>query len=56
MLSAGIVVLHNNARPHTDSRTASLLQEFGWDMFNHPSYSPDLAKRDFHLFLHLKKY
>jgi histone-lysine N-methyltransferase SETMAR len=56
MLSAGIVFLHDNARPHTARWTASLLQEFGWEVFNHPPYSPDLAPSDFHLFLHLKKF
>jgi histone-lysine N-methyltransferase SETMAR len=56
MLSAGIVFLHDNARPHTARRTASLLQEFSWEVFNHPPYSPELAPSDFHLFLHLKKF
>ena len=56
MLSAGIVFLHDNARPHMARRTASLLQEFSWEVFNHPPYSPDLAPSDFHLFLHLKKF
>jgi transposase len=51
MLSAGIVFLHDNARPHTAQRTASLLQEFSWEVFNHPPYNPDLAPSDFHLFL-----
>ncbi|KDR22070.1 hypothetical protein L798_02924, partial [Zootermopsis nevadensis] len=46
----------DNARPHTARRTASLLQEFSWEVFNHPPYSPDLAPSDFHLFLHLKKF
>ncbi|PNE09423.1 hypothetical protein B7P43_G15432 [Cryptotermes secundus] len=56
MLSAGIVFLHDNARPHMARRTASLLQEFSWEVFNHPPYSLDLAPSDFHLFLHLKKF
>jgi histone-lysine N-methyltransferase SETMAR len=56
MLSAGIVFLHDNARPDTAQRTASPLQEFSWEVFNHPPYSPDLAPSDFHLFLHLKKF
>ena len=30
-----------------------LLQEFGWEVFNHPPYTPDLAPSDFHLFLGL---
>ncbi|GFT81573.1 histone-lysine N-methyltransferase SETMAR [Trichonephila clavipes] len=29
---------------------------FGWDVFDHPSYSPDLTPSDFHLFLHLKSF
>ncbi|GFV42157.1 histone-lysine N-methyltransferase SETMAR [Trichonephila clavipes] len=34
----------------------TLLRGFGWDVFNHPPYSPDLAPSDFHLFLHLKSF
>ncbi|GFV35689.1 histone-lysine N-methyltransferase SETMAR [Trichonephila clavipes] len=29
---------------------------FGWDVFDHPPYSPGLAPSDFHLFLHLKSF
>ena len=29
---------------------------FGWEQFDHPPYSPDLAPSDFHLFLHLKSF
>jgi len=29
---------------------------FGWEQFNHPPYSPDLAPGDCHLFLHLKSF
>jgi histone-lysine N-methyltransferase SETMAR len=32
-----------------------MLQEFGWEVFEHPAYSPDLAPSDFHLFPKLKK-
>ena len=43
-LSRGIVLLHNNARPHTARQTQALLREqFHWDIFEHPPYSPDLA-------------
>ena len=37
-------------------RQYSSLQEFGWEVNYHPSYSLDLAPSDFHLFLHLKKF
>ncbi|GFV04302.1 histone-lysine N-methyltransferase SETMAR [Trichonephila clavipes] len=54
-LSKG-VFLHYNAQPHTANVTKTLLREFGWDVFEHPPYSPDLAVCDFHLFLHLKSF
>ncbi|KAJ4437856.1 hypothetical protein ANN_13795 [Periplaneta americana] len=56
MLTAGVVLLHDNARPHKARRTASVLTEFGWELFDYPPYSPDLAPSDFHVFLHLKKF
>ena len=56
ILTAGLVLLHNNALPHTAPRWTHLLEEFNWDVFNHPPYSSDLALSDFHLFLHLKKF
>jgi histone-lysine N-methyltransferase SETMAR len=31
-----------------------LLMTFGWEQFDHPHYSPDLAPSDFHVFLHVK--
>jgi histone-lysine N-methyltransferase SETMAR len=54
MLSRGIVMLHDNARPHTAAATQDLIATFGWEQFNHPPYIPDLAPSDFHVFLHLK--
>jgi len=56
MLSSGIVLLHDNARPHTAVRTAQLLQQFRWEVFDHPPYNPDLAPNDYYLFMHLKKW
>jgi histone-lysine N-methyltransferase SETMAR len=29
---------------------------FGWEQFDHPTYSPDLAPSDFHVFMHLKTF
>ena len=54
MLSSGIVFLHDNARPHTAHRTVELLEQFKWEIFDHPPYSPDLAPSDYHLFPSLK--
>jgi histone-lysine N-methyltransferase SETMAR len=50
MLISGVVVLHDNTRPHTAARTRALLQYFNWELFDHPPYSPDLALSDYHLF------
>ena len=35
---------------------AVLLQEFSWEVFNHPFYSSNPAPSDFQLFLQLKKF
>ena len=56
MLTAGVVLFNDNARPHMARWSAHLLEEFSWEVFNHPSYSPNLAPNDFHFFLHLKKF
>ncbi|GBO28385.1 Histone-lysine N-methyltransferase SETMAR [Araneus ventricosus] len=56
MLSSGIVLHHDNARPHTTVATKILLQRFGWEVFDHPPYNPDLAPSDFHLFAHMKRW
>jgi len=53
-LSRQILFLHDNARPHTANRTQQLLNDFGWEKFNHPPYSPDLAPSDYHLFPAMK--
>ncbi|GBL96459.1 Histone-lysine N-methyltransferase SETMAR [Araneus ventricosus] len=54
MLTEGILLLHDNARPHTAAQTRALLDSFGWEVLDPPPYSPDLATSDFHLFRHLK--
>jgi histone-lysine N-methyltransferase SETMAR len=48
--------LHDNARPHAAARTQAMLQEFGWEVFEHPAYNPDLAPSDFHLFPKLNEF
>jgi hypothetical protein len=46
------VMVHDNARPHTAAATQDLMVTFGWEQFDHPPYSPDLAPSDFHVLLH----
>jgi histone-lysine N-methyltransferase SETMAR len=38
------------------SPTQAVLREFGWEVFEHPAYSPELAPSDFHLFPKLKEF
>jgi histone-lysine N-methyltransferase SETMAR len=51
-LLSGVMLLHDNARPHAAARTQTMLQEFGWEVFERP----DLAPSDFHLFPKLKEF
>ena len=55
-LSKGIVLLHDNARPHVANQTKDLITSFKWETADHPPYSPDLAPTNYHLFLNLKKH
>ncbi|GFX41140.1 mariner Mos1 transposase [Trichonephila clavipes] len=56
LLSSGVVLLHDNAPPHTAVRTREVLRKFKWDVFKHPPYSPNLAPSDYHLFTTMKKW
>ncbi|GBM38237.1 Mariner Mos1 transposase [Araneus ventricosus] len=56
VLSNGVLLLYDNARPHTVSVTRDLKQRFRWNFLGHPPHSPDLASSDFHLFWSLNKY
>ncbi|GBM90647.1 Histone-lysine N-methyltransferase SETMAR [Araneus ventricosus] len=56
LLSSGVVLLHDNARPHTPVRTGQVLRKFKWDVFQHSPYNPDMAPSDFHLFTAMKRW
>jgi hypothetical protein len=51
MLSRGVVMLHDHARPHTAAATQGLIATFGWEQFDHRPYSPDFVPSDIHVFL-----
>ncbi|CAK9803228.1 Histone-lysine N-methyltransferase SETMAR [Anthophora quadrimaculata] len=55
MLSKGVSILHDNARPHVARTIVDHLQQFGWDIITHPPYSPDLEPNDYHLLPELKE-
>ena len=49
-----IVLLHDNARPHSAAHTVETLQKLNFEVLAHPLYSPDLAPSEYHLFGPLK--
>ena len=50
LMRHGVLLQHDNARPHISKLTKAAIQEIGWEILPHPPYSPDLAPTDFHLF------
>jgi histone-lysine N-methyltransferase SETMAR len=47
-LSMGeVVLLQDNARPHTAALTQLKLEQLGWKTLEHPPYSPDLSPATF---------
>jgi hypothetical protein len=50
------MLLRDNARSHAAARTQEMLPEFGWEVFEHPAYSPNWAASDFHLLPALKEF
>ncbi|GBM21097.1 Mariner Mos1 transposase [Araneus ventricosus] len=56
LLHRGVLLHHDNAKPHTADLTRDTIANFGWSVLQHPPYSPDLAPSDFHLFGSLKQH
>ncbi|PNF41325.1 hypothetical protein B7P43_G17042 [Cryptotermes secundus] len=54
LLTKGVLLLHDNAHPHTANKTNERLRNFNWEVLEYPPYSPNLAPSDFHLFGPLK--
>jgi hypothetical protein len=50
ILIQGVVLLHDNARPHTAAHTNALIKRFNREIFYHLSYNRDLAPSYSHLF------
>ncbi|GFV25331.1 histone-lysine N-methyltransferase SETMAR [Trichonephila clavipes] len=46
----GVILQHDNARPHCARKTLEKINGLGWEVLPHPSYSPGIAPMDFHLF------
>jgi hypothetical protein len=56
MLTYSVVLLHDSTCLHTAACTQPLLQHFSREFFDHPSYSPNLAPINYHLFTYLKNW
>jgi len=55
MLSKKVLLHLDNARPHTAEATVETVQQAGFELLQHPPYSPDLAPSDYHIFGPLKE-
>ena len=55
LLTQGVILLHDNDRPHTARLTLETVEQLGLKVLPHPPYSPDLAASDYHLFGPMKK-
>jgi histone-lysine N-methyltransferase SETMAR len=55
LLNTGVLLQHDNARPHTARSTVATIQDLAFECLPHPPYSPDLALSDFHVFGLLKE-
>ena len=50
MLTRGVQLLHDNARPHTSQLILNAIQQMNIQILPHPPYSPDLSPCDYWLF------
>ena len=55
IFAAGVLILHDNARPHASGAESEILEKYGWQVLPHLPYSPDMSPPDFDLFPKLKK-
>jgi len=54
LLENGVLILHENLRPHIGKVVRELLDRYSWEVLPHPPYSPDMNPSDFDLFPKLK--
>ena len=54
LLENGVLILHDNARPHLGKDVRELLDGYSWEVLPHPSYSPNMSPPGFNLFPKLK--
>ena len=55
LLCTGVLLQHDNARPHTVRSAVAAIQDLSFERLPHPPYSPDLAPSDLHVLGPLKE-
>jgi len=55
LLRTGVLLQHDNARPHNARSTIATIQDLSFECLPHPLYSPDLAPSNFQVFGPLKE-
>ena len=55
-VSHGVLLLHDNAPIHKCKIVQAAIRQDDFIELNHPTYSPDIAPSDYHLFSNLKKF
>ena len=57
LINRGKVILQlDNACPHATKKTREKIKKLNWEVLPHPSYSPDLAPSDYHLFCSMQHF
>jgi hypothetical protein len=56
LVSKRVLLLHDNARPHTAVHTVDTLRALKFEVWKHPPYSLNLAPLDFNLFGAMKEH
>lgn len=46
LLSKNVLRLHDNTRPHMAAQTVETINQLGFEVLEHPAYSPDPAPSD----------
>ncbi|GFX12314.1 histone-lysine N-methyltransferase SETMAR [Trichonephila clavipes] len=55
ILSSGVIILQNNARPHVTKVCVEALARKKWEVLERPAYSTYLSPGNYHIFGPLKK-
>jgi len=51
-----MLVVQNKAGEHAAARSRTSLQQFKWEIFEHPPHSLEFVPSDNHLFIHPKQF